>query len=102
MVWQARLQKFSDTLGQIHFAGAPQLSLTVNGDARDIHSFDVRFNDHCAGRANAVVSARATFNSTANLTVPTDAPTNFDASWDFWTNTQPYHLAGLDARNLHN
>ena len=28
-------QKFADTLRQIHFAGMPQLSLIVNGDARD-------------------------------------------------------------------
>jgi AsmA-like C-terminal region len=29
---------------------------------------------------------------TANLTVPDDVTTNFDSSWDFWTNAQPYRL----------
>src|ERR1039458_6244133 len=43
-VWQARLRKFSDTLDRIHFTGTPQLSLVVDGDARDIHSFTVRLN----------------------------------------------------------
>jgi hypothetical protein len=37
-----QLQKISDTLGQIHYENAPQLILTANGDARDLHSFTVR------------------------------------------------------------
>ncbi len=40
--WQAQLQKFSDTLGQIHFAGTPLLNLVIDGDGRDIHSFSVQ------------------------------------------------------------
>ncbi|HTX20329.1 MAG TPA: AsmA-like C-terminal region-containing protein [Candidatus Aquilonibacter sp.] len=35
------LQKFSDTLRQIHYPVAPQLRLIVNGDARDLRSFVV-------------------------------------------------------------
>jgi hypothetical protein len=37
----AQLQKFLDTLARIHFDGSPQLSLLVNGSARDIRSFTV-------------------------------------------------------------
>ena len=37
--WQVRWQKFADTLREIHFTGTPQLSLAVNGDARDPRSF---------------------------------------------------------------
>jgi hypothetical protein len=37
-----QLQKISDTLGQMHYDSAPQLELTVNGDARDLQSFTVR------------------------------------------------------------
>jgi hypothetical protein len=39
----AQLQFFLDALARIHFDGSPQLSLTVNGDARAIHSIIVRF-----------------------------------------------------------
>ncbi len=39
---RAQLIKFSDALGRIHFLGAPQLNLNFSGDARDIHSINVR------------------------------------------------------------
>jgi hypothetical protein len=37
-----QLQKISATLGQVHYDSPPQLSLTVNGDARDLQSFTIR------------------------------------------------------------
>ena len=37
-----KLQQISDAFSQIHYATAPRLSLTVNGDARDLHSFTVQ------------------------------------------------------------
>ena len=37
-----QLQKFLDQLAKIHFDGSPQLSLIVNGDARNIRSFTVQ------------------------------------------------------------
>ena len=40
-VMRAQLQKFSDTLGKIHFTGTPQLNLAVAGDARDVHSLAI-------------------------------------------------------------
>jgi len=91
MVWQARLRKFSDTLAQIHFAGAPQLSLTVSGDARDIHSCVVQLNVTAPGVQTPQFSAHD-IQLAANLTMPADVPTNFDSSWSFWTNAQPFRL----------
>jgi hypothetical protein len=38
----AQLKNFFDALARIHFDGRPQLNLVVNGDARAIHSFNVR------------------------------------------------------------
>ena len=35
----AQLKEFSKVLNQVHFAGTPQLDLTVSGDARSVNSF---------------------------------------------------------------
>jgi AsmA-like protein len=91
MVWQARLRKFSDTLAQIHFESAPQLSVNVNGDARDIHSCIVRLNVAASGVQTPQFSAHD-IQLVATITAPADAPTNFDSSWSFWTNIQPFRL----------
>ncbi|MGH7976593.1 MAG: AsmA-like C-terminal region-containing protein [Limisphaerales bacterium] len=89
--WRARLRKFSDTLGKIRFVGQPQLSVNVNGDARDIHSCAVRFNVTAPGVQTPWFNAR-NIQLTATVTAPAGAPTNFDASLDFWTNAQPFRL----------
>ena len=89
---RTQLQKFSDILNRIQFEGAPQLSLVVNGDARDIHSFVVRLD----ARAPAVQTpwgGAQDMQLAANLTAPAGAPTNFDSAWAWWTNLQPYRLA---------
>jgi hypothetical protein len=88
---QINWQKFSDTLNQIHLAGAPQLNLIVNGDARDIHSFIVRLNVSAPSAQTPWFSARD-IRCAATVTSPSDAPTNFDESLDFWTNAQPFRL----------
>jgi hypothetical protein len=85
-----QLQKFSDTFRRIHFAGTPQLSLSVNGDARDIHSFVVHLNINASGAQTPWFSGR-NIQLVAQLTSP-DTVTNFDPSWGFWTNVQPYQL----------
>jgi hypothetical protein len=89
--WQAQLQKFSDTLDQIHLDGTPLLNLTVEGDARDIHSFAVRLKASAPAAQTPWFRARE-IQLTANLAAPASAPTNFDAAWGFWTNAQPYRL----------
>jgi len=38
------LRNFSDTLQQIKFTGRPQLTVRLDGDARDVHSFTLRLN----------------------------------------------------------
>ncbi len=88
----ASLNIFSDVLRQIHFQGEPQLRLTLAGDARDQHSITVRLNATAAGVQTPWFGAHA-FAADATLTEPTDAPTNGDAAWGFWTNLQPYRLA---------
>jgi hypothetical protein len=89
--WQARLQKLSDTLDRIHFAGTPQLSLVVDGDARDIHSFAVRLNLNAVSIQTPWGGARD-IQLTGNLTAPAGTPTNLVPSWSWWTNAQPYRL----------
>jgi hypothetical protein len=88
---RAQLLKFSDTLGKIHFNGTPQLTLTVAGDARDVHSIAVHLAINAPGVQTPWAGARD-IQLTARLTAPADAPTNCDASWSWWTNLQPYRL----------
>ena len=91
-VWRARLRTLSDTLDRIHFTGSPQLSLVVDGDARNIHSFAVRLNLNALSAQTPWGSGRD-IRLTANLTTPLDAPTNVDASLAWWTNALPCRLA---------
>jgi hypothetical protein len=90
-VWQARLQKFSDTLDRIHFTGTRQLSLVVNGNARDMRSFALRLNLNAASIQTPWGGA-CDIRLTGNLTAPAGTPTNFVPSWAWWTNAQPYRL----------
>ena len=65
-------------LDRIHFTGTPQLSLVVDGDARDIHSFAVRLNVNAPSMQTPWGGARD-IQLTANLTAPAGTPTNFDS-----------------------
>jgi hypothetical protein len=87
----ARLEKFSDVLRQLHFDGTPQLNLTLNGDARDLHSFIVRLKILAAGAQTPWFKARD-LQLNASLTAPVNAPEKYDPAWGFWTNVQPYRL----------
>jgi hypothetical protein len=87
----AQLQKLSDMLASIHFVGTPQLSLAVDGDARDVHSFAVQLTVNAPAVQTPWAGARD-IQVTARLTAPADAPTNCDASLSWWTNLQPYRL----------
>jgi len=86
------LQEFSDTFDRIHFEGRPQLSLVVNGDARDIHSFAIHLDVNAPAVQTPWGGARDV-QLAANLTVPAGAPANLDPAWAWWTNLQPYRLA---------
>ena len=70
---RTQLQKFSATLDRIHFEGAPQLSLVVNGDARDIHSFAVHLDANVPAVQTPWGGARD-MQLAANLTAPANAP----------------------------
>ena len=78
-------------LRRIHFDGTPQLNLTLNGDARDLHSFSVRLKAWAPAAQTPWFQARD-LQLTADLTAPANAPTNCDPAWSFWTNAQPYRL----------
>jgi hypothetical protein len=86
-----QLQKLSTTLDQIHFDGQPELTLTLDGDARDIHSFVFRLMVNAAGAQTPWFRARD-LQLSARVTTHTGTSMNFDSSWSFWTNLQPYQL----------
>ena len=89
--WQAQLQKFSDTLDKVHFVGTPLLNVVVDGDALDTHSFSLRLMGSALAVRTPWFRARDV-QLTADLTLPAEISANFDASWSFWTNAQPYQL----------
>ncbi len=86
-----QLQQFSDALQKVHFTGPTLLALNVEGDARDIHSFDVGLIATAPSVRTAWGDA-AQFQLNARLTAPTNAPAYFDAALDFWTNALPFRL----------
>lgn len=86
-----QLKQFADALRKIHFTGTPQLDLHFIGDARDVHSFNIRLVVAAPGVESPWAGGRD-FLLTARLTAPADAPTNFDSSWAWWTNLQPYRV----------
>jgi len=88
------LQQFSDTLDQIRFTGQPQLNMTVDGDAHDVHSFIVRLNADVPAARTPWFSARH-LQLAASLTAPADAPAEADPAWGFWTNALPFRLAWI-------
>lgn len=99
------LRDFSDALARIQLAGPPQISATLGGDARDVHSLILRVNATVPGVTTPWVSGQR-LQFAASLTAPANAPVNFDAALDFWTNALPFRLAwtvraaGLGFKNL--
>ncbi|HVU26721.1 MAG TPA: hypothetical protein VHG71_03185, partial [Verrucomicrobiae bacterium] len=90
--WRERLNTLYDVLQEIHFPHAPQLSLVVNGDARNFHSFIVWLNVMAPAVQTPWFDSQD-FQFASTLTVPASAPTNFDSAWGFWTNAQPFRLS---------
>jgi len=85
------LQEFAEVLDQIRFTEAPQLQATLGGDARDLHSLTLRFNATVPNVRTPWLTAKS-LQLAATVTAPAEAPTNCAASWDFWTNAQPWQL----------
>ena len=88
---QAGLQKIANTLRQIRLAGTPQLSLDVNGDARDPRSFLIRLMAGIPAVDTQWGLARGV-QLTAKLKASAETPANPDSSWAWWTNMQPYQV----------
>ncbi len=91
-VWQARLRTLADTLNRIQFTGTPQLSVVVDGDARDIHSFVVRLNLN-ANSIQTPWGGGRDIRFNASFTEPRDILTNTDASLAWWTNAPPCRIS---------
>ena len=89
--WRVRCQTFADTLRQIHFAGTPQLNLTVNGDARDPRSFRIHLRPTRPG-VDTPWGRAATIQLAARLMAFNGAPANPVPAWGWWTNLQPYRI----------
>jgi hypothetical protein len=90
-VARTQLRDFYDALSRIHFTVAPQLNLNFSGDARDIHSFNVRLDVNAPAVKSPWISAR-NMRFTAKLNVPNNVLARGDASWSWWTNLQPYRV----------
>jgi hypothetical protein len=88
---RAGWRKFAETLRQIHFAGTPQLSLVVNGDARDPRSITIHLTANAPAADTRWGRARA-IQFVAKLRALSRASTNSDSSLAWWTNVQPYQI----------
>lgn len=86
------LEKFTATLAKIRFSAPPQISLQVEGDGREVHSFTVRLNANVPPITTPWFSARE-LQLGANLSVPTNTPSAADPALGFWTNALPYRAA---------
>jgi hypothetical protein len=85
--WPAQLKNFHDTLARIHFESQPQLSLSVNGDARDTRSFKIRLNLN-ASSVQTPWFAGKNIQLAADFAAPNGVPSNFGDAWPWWTNSQ--------------
>ena len=85
--WPAQLKNFHDALDRIHFEGQPQLSLYVNGDARNFRSFTVRLNLNAPSAQSPWFDGK-NIQLNANLAAPRGVPSSFSDSWPWWTNSQ--------------
>ena len=86
------LQQFADRLRQIHFTGTPQLSLVVDGDARDPYSFRIHLLAAVPAADTPWGSARAV-QLAARLAARAGTPANSVPFQGWWTNLQPYQIA---------
>lgn len=59
--WPRRLRKLAETLDQISFSSPPDLRLDLNGDARDLRTFDARFTLKAADADSAWARAVEVF-----------------------------------------
>ncbi|HEY3763232.1 MAG TPA: hypothetical protein VGN23_15910 [Verrucomicrobiae bacterium] len=91
---QEQLQHFSEALKKVQFSGPTMLSLNIQGDAQDIHSFAIQLIV-TAPSVHTVWGDGKELQVNARLTAPAGASTRFDAPLDFWTNVLPYRLTWM-------
>jgi hypothetical protein len=88
------LQDFASQLQRIHFSGQPQLNLTLKGDARDVHSFNLQANVTVPYISTPWFSSR-NLQFATRITSPDNTPTSGDPALSFWTNAFPFRLVWI-------
>jgi hypothetical protein len=90
--WPARLRKLADTLERIAFSSPPELRLDVNGDARDLGSFDARLTvkaaaaDTAWGQVQGVLLMARVFPATSNELSRAEISLQAQAAETRWAN----------------
>lgn len=91
--WPKRLRKFAEVMEQIKFSSPPELRLVVNGDARDLKSFDAHFAFNAAvadtawGRAEQVLLKAQIFPATTNDLVRAEISLQASSAETQWATT---------------
>ena len=88
---QASLKKFADTLKQIHFEGQPRLDARIDGDARDMHSFNLSVSARAPAIQTPWFNLRH-FEFATHLLAPTNTLLQGGPAWNVWTNLEPFRL----------
>ena len=91
--WQTQMRTFSDALDRIQFTGAPELSLVVKGDARDLHTFSLQLQVAAPAVQSPWFGARD-LNLSASLTAPAGAPAGFRRRGGFGRTCNPISSNG--------
>jgi hypothetical protein len=90
--WPARLRKLANTLDRISFTSPPELHLDVNGDARDLGSFDARLTvkaaaaDTAWGQAQQILLMARVFPATSNELSRAEISLQAQAAETRWAN----------------
>ena len=97
--WPERLRKLADTLDKIKFASPPELRLIVNGDARDLKSFDASFVLKAAEADTAWGSAEQVLLTTQIFPAATNELSRAEVSLQAKSARTPWvNAAGLDLK----
>jgi len=96
--WPDRLRQLADALEHIHFASPPELRLDAFGDARDLHSFNIRLSAGVpAARTPWGTLAQAQFNAwllpgTNNQSSRAELSLAAASAQTRWANLTNFHL----------
>ncbi len=85
------LEQISGPAASVRLTSVPTVRMTLNGDARDVHSIAAQLDATVPAVRTPWFSARA-LQLTARVTAPADAPTNEDVSLGIWKNLQPFQI----------